>query len=269
MGKINFGSIFRFGKSENYDCDEKSDKLSSRAAFVQVRKIFSVRFAVRIYFPIEWSQIIVSLLASLSGIASGMGLGYPAITSQLLMREGADVILTQSQVSWFASVTAITGPIGGPLSGYLSDKIGRRNTLMVTNIVAIVSWAIIGFSSREDAENLFVQLLVARALIGVTIGMSSGPAVMYVSEVCHPKLRGRLTLLSSPFFTALGLLLIYFLGNLIPVSWKFSRNARSENSHLDRLQIGQFGGRRNYSRDAFDFLRPAGVSRVLDDAQQT
>lgn len=147
-----------------------------------------------------------------------MGLGYPAITSQLLLRSDADVILTPEQVSWFASITAIICPLGAPFSGFVTDKIGRRNSLILLNIISIISWLFIGFSSRVDSQAFFVQLMIGRAIIGFGIGMTTAPTVMYVSEVCHPKLRGRLTLLSSPFFTAFGLLMIYFLGYLIPVS---------------------------------------------------
>lgn len=146
-----------------------------------------------------------------------MGLGYPSVTSQLLLDDDR-VALTISQVSWFASITAIVCPIGGPLSGYFTDKIGRRNSLTLINLISLISWIMIGFSSRVNAQTFYIQLMVARAFIGIGIGMTSAPAVMYVSEVCHPKLRGRLTLLSSPFFTAFGLLTIYFLGYLIPVS---------------------------------------------------
>lgn len=147
-----------------------------------------------------------------------MGLGYPAITSQLLLHDDADVYLTTSQVSWFASITAIICPLGGPLSGYFTDKIGRRKSLMLLSVTSLISWMIIGFSSRVDPEIFFIQLMLGRAIIGIGIGMTTAPTVMYVSEVCHPKLRGRLTLLSSPFFTAFGLLIIYFLGFMIPVS---------------------------------------------------
>lgn len=153
-------------------------------------------------------------------ISSGMGLGYPAITSQLLLRDTSQMTLTASQVSWFASVTAIVCPIGGPLSGYVTDKIGRRNTMAVVSIVSLISWITIGLSSRVNADALFIQLMIGRAIIGVGIGMTTAPAVMYVSEVCHPKLRGRMTLLSSPFFTAFGLLTIYFLGYLIPNDYR-------------------------------------------------
>lgn len=163
-------------------------------------------------------QIVISILANLSVISSGMGLGYPAITTQLLSRDDADVALTASQISWFASITAITCPLGGPISGFLADKIGRRNTLVFINIVAIGTWLVIGFSSRESAETLFIQLMIGRAIIGVTIGMITTPSVMFVSEICHTSLRGRMTVLSTPFFIAFGMLVSYLLGYLIPVS---------------------------------------------------
>jgi Sugar (and other) transporter len=47
--------------------------------------------------------------------------------------------------------------------------------------------------------------------------MSSSPAAVYAAEISHPSLRGRLTLLSA-LCTALGMLFIYLLGFLIPVS---------------------------------------------------
>jgi Sugar (and other) transporter len=47
--------------------------------------------------------------------------------------------------------------------------------------------------------------------------MSSSPAAVYAAEISHPSLRGRLTLLSA-LCTALGMLFVYLLGFLLPVS---------------------------------------------------
>lgn len=148
-----------------------------------------------------------------------MGLGYPAITTELLLAADAEVKLTQSQISWFASVTAIACPFGGPLSGILADKLGRRNTLMLVNVLAIASWLVIGLSSRDDAQLFFIELMLGRAIIGLVIGMITAPAIMYSSEIAHPKLRGRLTVLATPFFVAFGTLVAYLLGYIIPVSF--------------------------------------------------
>jgi MFS family permease len=195
------------------------------------------------------------LLQSLSVLSSGLGLGFPSVASQLLSQD-TQVPLTASQVSWFASITAIAAPFGCPLSGFLSDKIGRRNTSILVNFLAIISWIIIGFSSSSDAQTLFVQLMVARVIMGVVIGMSTTPAVMYVSEVCHPTLRGRMTLLSSPFFTAFGLLTIYFLGYLVPVSCFISLITYSfyGNSLIVRLQSCKFDCRCDHSRMSSRFV---------------
>lgn len=181
-------------------------------------------------------QILISFCASLSVTSSGIGLGFPAITTQLLMRDDADVVLSLSQVSWFASVTAIMCPVGGPISGFLADKIGRRNTLVLVNVIAIISWLFIGFSTRYDAQLFYIELMIGRALMGIVIGMITAPAQMYVSEVCHPSLRGRMSVLSTPFFAGFGVLVSYFLGYLIPVSFVESQQTINQsinhfNSH--------------------------------------
>lgn len=198
-----------------------------------------------------------------------MGIGYPAITSQLLLRNDSEVTLTPSQVSWFASVTAIVCPIGGPLSGFFTDKIGRRNSMMLINFISLISWIVIGFSSRIDTQVFFIQLMVSRGLIGIGIGMTTAPTVMYVSEVCHQKLRGRLTLLSSPFFTAFGLLTIYFLGYLIPVSSMLTpiQDAYSMTSPSDRLSTRKLHCRRNYAHIASDKLSASWVTSFFGDKE--
>lgn len=92
--------------------------------------------------------------------------GYPATTLPLLNEQSMDVKLSISQASWFASITAIFSPIGGLLSGYMLDKFGRRTTLICINVISIISWLIIGYSSRTDVSVLFAQLMVARIIIG-------------------------------------------------------------------------------------------------------
>jgi facilitated trehalose transporter len=140
------------------------------------------------------------------------------MTTQLLLKDQSNISLSAEEISWFTSVLMITLPIGAFISGYITEKFGRRNAMIIINILAIISWIIIGFSSRTNRELFFIELLVGRVIGGIMTGMSSTPAVMYVSEICHPSLRGRMTLLSSPFNTALGLCTVYLLGYIFPVS---------------------------------------------------
>ncbi|XP_070504408.1 facilitated trehalose transporter Tret1-like [Chironomus tepperi] len=167
----------------------------------------------------KYIQIGFAMLANFSILSTGMGLGYPAITTQILAKD-TTLILTESQVSWFASITAIACPFGGPITAYLTNKFGRKGTLIIIDVISIIQWIIIGFSSRSDAQILFIQLMFARVLTGLTIGMITTPAVLYSAEICHPSLRGRMTVLSTPFFVAIGILLIYLLGYLLKEDYR-------------------------------------------------
>jgi Sugar (and other) transporter len=55
----------------------------------------------------------------------------------------------------------------------------------------------------------------------VTIGLSSSPAAVYSAEIASPKLRGRLTCLTS-LAIAVGILMIYTFGFFFPVTYEYS-----------------------------------------------
>uniref|UniRef100_A0A182UMH5 Major facilitator superfamily (MFS) profile domain-containing protein n=1 Tax=Anopheles merus TaxID=30066 RepID=A0A182UMH5_ANOME len=165
-------------------------------------------------------QIVTAVVANITIISSGMGIGFPSIAMIELTNSTTSVVLTESDATWFASITSIMCPFGGLLSGYLLDKVGRKKTLYFINIISIVSWAIMSFASRTDSATLFIQLIVARIIIGIAIGLSSTPASVYAAEVAHPNLRGRLTLLTA-FCTAIGMLSIYTLGYVFKNDWRF------------------------------------------------
>lgn len=115
-------------------------------------------------------QVFIAMLANLTVLGPGMGLAYPAVTSEILLRDQT-LILTADQVSWFASITPFICPLGGPLSSYFIMKIGRKGTLIIVNIISVIFWTMIGFSHKTDANPFFIQLMVARVLTGLAVGM--------------------------------------------------------------------------------------------------
>lgn len=101
------------------------------------------------------------------------------------------------------------------------DAYGRKNTLYIINVVSIVSWTLMATASTLDKDAMFVQILVSRLLIGITTGLASSPSCVYSAEIAHPRLRGRLSVLTSQAI-AFGILLIYALGFGIPVRLIFT-----------------------------------------------
>ena len=65
-----------------------------------------------------------------------------------------------------ASISSFACPLGGLVSGYLLDRIGRKKTLMLINVLSIVSWALIAVCSTTNFDLMYTQILIARVIIG-------------------------------------------------------------------------------------------------------
>lgn len=96
-------------------------------------------------------------------------------------------------------------PIGCILGGYLSDKIGRKKTLILTEFPLIIGWLLISLASNVE------MIYAGRLLCGLGSGIVGAPARVYTSEVSQPHLRGMLTAFSSVALS-FGVLMQYTLG---------------------------------------------------------
>ncbi|XP_055547689.1 facilitated trehalose transporter Tret1-like [Wyeomyia smithii] len=164
-------------------------------------------------------QVTMSILANLTVLSSGMGLGYSAITLHSLTQEDDPLRLNPDQASWFASINSIACPFGGLIAGYLLDRIGRKWTLIFINILSIASWTLIAISSSTNFDLMYTQIMIARVIIGLVIGLVSATAAIYSAEIATPRLRGRLTVLTS-LAIAVGILMIYSFGYVIPENFR-------------------------------------------------
>jgi MFS family permease len=116
----------------------------------------------------QWIQIACSVMANASVLSAGMGLGFPAITIQTLTKQQG---FTEDQFSWFGenliiSINTLVSPLGGILSATILDSFGRKKTLIVINVLSIVSWGLLYFSSKTDFNQMLWQVMFGRFLIG-------------------------------------------------------------------------------------------------------
>ena len=75
-----------------------------------------------------------------------------------------------------ASLSSLTTPIGCLLGGYLMDLIGRKRTLIITEVPLILGWLLISFSSCVE------MIYCGRLLVGLGSGMVGAPARVYTGE---------------------------------------------------------------------------------------
>ncbi|XP_045524198.1 facilitated trehalose transporter Tret1-like isoform X2 [Pieris brassicae] len=157
-----------------------------------------------------FKQIVAALIVNLGTINTGMAFGFSATALPQLKSGNSTMTITESEASWIASLSAVGTPIGCILSGYLMDNIGRRRTLIFTEVPLIIGWIIISF-----AQNV-VMIYIGRLLVGLGSGMVGAPARVYTCEVSQPHLRGMLGAMASVGVST-GVLIQYIIGSA--TSW--------------------------------------------------
>ncbi|KAL5275266.1 hypothetical protein ACFFRR_001283 [Megaselia abdita] len=198
----------------NNELNALTDSIMCKVQTVQQKTKESRRCSFRLTPTATYRQLIMVILANLGIVATGMGLGFPAVSLNQLTDSDQDFHMTSSQASWFASINAISCPLGGLLSGYLLDSLGRKKTILSFNLISIFSWGLMIFRISSNNNVILIQIMISRFLIGISTGLASSPAGVYSAEICHSSLRGRLTLGTS-IATAFGIMLIYILGYFI------------------------------------------------------
>lgn len=143
----------------------------------------------------------ISLVAALGGLLFGYD---TAVISGVIGSLQIKFELSPLMMGWAAS-SAIWGCIGGVLmTGYVSDKIGRKKTLIGTALLFLVSSIV-----AAVPQNL-TQFLIGRFIGGLGIGAASIVSPLYISEIAPARIRGILVTMYQ-FAIVVGINLIYFV----------------------------------------------------------
>ncbi|XP_078507587.1 solute carrier family 2, facilitated glucose transporter member 3-like isoform X1 [Lissotriton helveticus] len=92
---------------------------------------------------------------------------------------------------WSVSVSifSIGGMVGSFSVGLFVNRLGRRNSMLLANVLPIVGGALMGFSKLARAYEMFI---IGRFIVGVYSGLSTGFVPMYIGEIAPTSLRGAL-----------------------------------------------------------------------------
>ncbi|XP_068615838.1 solute carrier family 2, facilitated glucose transporter member 3 [Brachionichthys hirsutus] len=96
---------------------------------------------------------------------------------------GANTILWSFAVAIFS----VGGMIGSFSVGAMVDKFGRRKSMMLANILALLGGGLMGLSSLARS---YEMVIIGRLIIGVFCGLSTGLTPMYVGEISPTAVRG-------------------------------------------------------------------------------
>ncbi|KAK7077985.1 hypothetical protein SK128_023720 [Halocaridina rubra] len=156
--------------------------------------------------PVQ-KQIASAVSVSSIGCILGMVIAFSAVVIDAWTQD-RDVILTEDQANWFASVVPLVSIPGSILGGVLMQFLGPRRLLLCLLPAQAFIWPIF-LLLRHNAK----ALIILRALQGLLL---SGPAIaiyVYPCEVSEACRRGTLGALPEAAFS-LGFLFTYILASV-------------------------------------------------------
>ncbi|MDR2293422.1 MAG: D-xylose transporter XylE [Prevotellaceae bacterium] len=110
--------------------------------------------------------------------------------------------------------------IGGFISGFFAQLLGRRNSLRFASVLFFLSALgsycpeFLFFEKNLPTSNLLIAFNMYRILGGIGVGLASAIVPMYIAEIAPSKIRG--TLVScNQFAIIFGMLVVYFVNYLI------------------------------------------------------
>jgi SP family arabinose:H+ symporter-like MFS transporter len=164
------------------------------------------------------SSLYVYLIATVAAI-SGLLFGFDiAVINGAIIFIRDQFALTEFQTEIAASSLLAGCVLGASIGGVLSDRFGRRRTLIVAALLFAAS------SIGAALPRNLAEFTAARFLGGIAIGAASLLAPLYIAEVAPPRIRGRLVGLNQMAIVS-GILIAYavnwMLSGVGPTGWRW------------------------------------------------
>ncbi|TKC09670.1 sugar porter family MFS transporter [Pedobacter frigoris] len=162
----------------------------------------------------------IKFLSSVAAVG-GFLFGYDtAVISGTIAQVSSQFGLSTVEQGWYVGCALIGSILGVSIGGFLGDKYGRKKTLFIAAVLFFISAVFCAFSLQLE------QLVIARMIGGVGIGVVSIISPMYISELSVAEYRGRLVSLYQLAVT------IGFLGAYL-VNYALLKYSLTNAQHLE------------------------------------
>lgn len=149
--------------------------------------------------------LVICFVAALGGLLFGFDTAVISGTVGFLQTEFE---LSAAMKGWVASSALVGCFLGALAAGTLSDRFGRKKVMLLSAFFFTIS--AIGCGLAHTA----LQLVLARLVGGLGIGIASLISPLYIAEISPPHIRGRLVALQQ-LAIVLGILGAFYSNSLI------------------------------------------------------
>jgi len=149
------------------------------------------------------------LFIALSAALGGLLFGYDtAVISGAIGNLTEYFQLNPVEIGWAISSALVGCLIGAFFSDYLSNRLGRKTTMIITAILFILN------SIGTALPNSFTMFVIFRIIGGIGVGIASMVVPMYIAEIAPPKRRGALVG-NYQLAIVIGIVVVYFVNYFI------------------------------------------------------
>ncbi|RKQ32469.1 D-xylose transporter XylE [Oceanobacillus halophilus] len=170
----------------------------------------------------------ITLIATLGGLLFGYDTAVISGAEQSLEIYLIDSLGLSSLLHGFTVSSALIGCIiGGLISGFFSNNLGRKNSLILAAVLFLLSALgssypeLLFFEAGEPTIGLLVMFNIYRVLGGIGVGLASAISPTYIGEIAPQEIRGKLVSFYQ-FAIIFGMLIVYF------VNWGISSGQTTE-----------------------------------------
>ncbi|GFR94259.1 proton myo-inositol cotransporter [Elysia marginata] len=180
-----------------------------RVAFLEVEKKPTNEMATARFV------YVLSALATIGGFLFGYDIGI--VAGSMLF------IQPYFELSTFWQEAIVSGTVGAAavaalMAGWLTDRVGRKPTVMASSVVFTVGGVLMGAAPSKEV------LLLGRIVAGLGVGLASVVVPVYVAEASPPHIRGRLVSLHQLLINT-GIIVSSLLAGgfsyVVPHGWRY------------------------------------------------
>lgn len=148
---------------------------------------------------------LITLVAALGGLLFGYD---TAVISGAIGFMEEYFSLSPAMKGWTASCALIGCMAGAAVAGPVSDRFGRKRTLLMAAVFFLVS------ALGSALAGSLTEFILFRILGGLGVGAASMTSPMYIAEISPARIRGRMVSLNQLAIVS-GMLVVYFVNLLI------------------------------------------------------
>jgi len=138
------------------------------------------------------AAVFIGLLGALAGLMFGLDIGVISGAQHFIQHDfGISDRVLEHIVSWMM-LGAAAGAVG---AGWMAASLGRKRSLLLGSLVFILASVVCGMAGSVEV------LLIGRLILGVSIGILSFTAPIYLAEIAPENIRGSMVSLYQLMIT--------------------------------------------------------------------